>query len=94
MNNALEHSNVTDTDSNVTDTDSNVTDNVTDRRQLIILEIAANNKITTVLLAAKLNVTKRTILREIEMMKNDGILRRVGNEETGNWEIMNTNEHR
>jgi len=67
--------------------DGNVTDNVTDRKQLIIFEIAANNKITTVALATKLKVTKRTILREIELLKKDGILKRDGNEKTGSWVI-------
>ncbi len=81
-------SDVTDNRLNVTDTDSNVTDDVTDRRQLIIFEIAANNKITTVALATRLKVTKRTVLREIEQLKKDGILRRDGNEKTGNWVLL------
>jgi ATP-dependent DNA helicase RecG len=68
---------------------NNVTDNVTDRTVLIIEIIKENNKITTNEIAEKLKVTKRTILRDIEILKKQGKLKRVGNEKTGYWELVN-----
>ncbi len=70
---------------NVTDND---TDNVTDRKSLIISLIQKNNKITTAEIASKLKVTKRTILREIELLKKTGLLKREGKEKNGHWEVI------
>ena len=67
---------------NVTD---NVTDNVTERKSQIILLIKENNRISTAEIATKLNVTKRTILREIDFLKSTGLIERVGKEKTGYW---------
>ena len=66
----------------------NVTENVTEKRSKIILETIMKNKgITTEELAKKLNVTKRTILRDIEKLKHNGILKYVGSTKGGHWEI-------
>ena len=46
-----------------------------------------NKGITTEELAKKLNVTKRTILRDIEKLKHNGILKYVGSTKGGYWEI-------
>jgi ATP-dependent DNA helicase RecG len=71
--------NVTD---NVTD---NVTNIVTDRKDQIIILIKENNSISTSEIANKLNVSKRTILREIDLLKIAGIIKREGKEKTGYW---------
>ena len=67
----------------------NVTDNVTDKRLKQILHlITDNNTITTNKISNKLNVSKRTILRDIEKLKKQNKLTRVGNEKNGHWEII------
>lgn len=74
---------------NVTDNvTNNVTDNVTDRSSLIISLIKKNNKISTTEIASKLKVNKRTILREIDLLKNNGLLKRIGSEKGGYWVVM------
>jgi len=79
-------SHVTDNDTdNVTD---NVTENVTEKRiDLIVDEIRLNNLISIDQLAKKLKVTRRTIIRDIEKMKNQNIITRIGPDKGGHWEI-------
>jgi len=48
----------------------NVTDNVTDNRLLLILDlIKSNNKISTIEIAKILGVVRRTIARDIDVLK-------------------------
>lgn len=76
--------------SNVTDdVTDDVTGDVTDRRlQLIINSILSNNKLSTAQLAKLLHVSKRTILRDIEKLKKNGKLIRIGSEKGGHWEVI------
>jgi len=39
-------------------------------------------------MAERLGVTKRTILRDIDALKEKGLIIRVGSEMTGYWEIQ------
>ena len=67
----------------------NVTDNVTDERSKYILNLMReNNQISATEIAEKLKVTKRTILRDIEKLKKQGKLKRIGDNKTGHWEII------
>jgi ATP-dependent DNA helicase RecG len=66
----------------------NVTDNVTDRGSLIISLIKKNSKVSTMEMADKLEVNKRTILRELDLMKRSGFLKRIGSEKSGHWELI------
>jgi ATP-dependent DNA helicase RecG len=67
----------------------NVTDNVTDDRlRKIIGLISKNNTISTIELSKFFNVSKRTILRDIDKLKKQNIIRRIGNEKTGYWQII------
>lgn len=75
-------SNVTD---NVTD---NGTDNVTDRQEQILALIKENRNISTQRIAEYLNVSKRTILRDIEDMKKNNKINRIGKERGGYWEVV------
>ena len=68
--------------------DVNVTDNVTGREQVIFDKIKQDNKITTTQLANQLNISKRTILRDIEKLKQQNKIKRTGDERTGYWEIL------
>lgn len=70
--------------SSVTD---NVTDNVTDRYHTILSNIYNNNKITITQIAEKLNLSKRTILRDISVLKEKGLIERIGSEKNGQWQI-------
>ena len=85
--------NVTDDVTDVTDdvTDDvidNVTD-VTDRATKILSLIRDNKQITVSDIARHLEVTKRTILRDIEKMKNSNAIKRIGSEKSGYWFINN-----
>jgi len=69
--------------------DRNVTDNVTDKRFAKIIDlIMENDTISTSQIAEELNVTKRTILRDISKLKTDNLITRSGDEKTGRWVII------
>ena len=68
------------------DKKENVTD-VTDRQHAIINLVKEHTNMTTTQMAERLGVTKRTILRDIEALKEKGLIIRVGSEKTGYWEL-------
>lgn len=68
------------------DKQKNVTD-VTDRQHAIINLVKEHTNMTTTQMAERLGVTKRTILRDIEALKEKGLIIRVGSEKTGYWEL-------
>jgi len=69
----------------------NVTENVTDERIVKLVDLLAMNpKISTIELASKLNVTKMTVLRDIEKLKKYNLLTRVGTNKGGYWKVLKT----
>ena len=76
---------------NVPDDPDNVPDKVPDdlnnRMDKIVFVIGQNNGILLQELADIFKVSKRTIRRDIEKLKLEGKLKRVGGEKTGHWEI-------
>jgi ATP-dependent DNA helicase RecG len=71
---------------NVTD---NVTDNVTEnRRRNIFNRIKENNRISIDQLAEILKVTRRTIIRDLEILKKQNFIKRTGPAKGGHWEVM------
>ena len=79
---------------NVTDVTDNVTDNVTDEnispRQIKILEMMKTDiRVSSAEMAKKLSVTQRTIKRDIESLKQNNLVKRMGNERTGYWVVLN-----
>jgi len=62
-------------------------EHINDRERLIITCILEDNRIPLNDIAQKLNVSKRTILRDIKKMKRGKILERIGSEKNGYWEI-------
>ena len=54
----------------------------------LLERIAANPRITTAELATVLNVSRRTILYRTTMLKEKGMLRRIGPRKGGQWEIL------
>ena len=81
--------NVTDVTDNVTD----VTDNAhaykdaNDRRMRLVDIIRTNAKVSISELAKLAGVSRRTILRDIEILKTEDKLQRVGSEKAGHWII-------
>ncbi len=74
---------------NSKDVTDNVTNNVTNKRlSEILLIIQKNTEITTSELSKVLKVTKRTILRDIDKLKQNNKLKRIGSEKSGKWEII------
>jgi ATP-dependent DNA helicase RecG len=72
---------------NVTEnTVENVTKNVTERESVILDIIRSNVKITTVQLANKLNIARMTIHRDLEKLKEKGLLERIGPNKGGYWQ--------
>ena len=68
----------------------NVMKNVTIKRIDKIIEIIKLNKqITTDELAKLFNVTVRTIMRDLNELKGKNIIKRVGSNKAGYWEIQN-----
>jgi len=89
--NVTDSAHVTD---NVTDdvTDSaHVTDSDSNRSEIILNLIIQNNKITISEIAKNMKVTKRTILRDIEKLKNNNLLIRIGSEKGGYWKVTEQN---
>ena len=81
--------------------DKDVTDNVTDnthtykdandRRKRLVDIIRTNENVSIFELAKLVGVSRRTILRDIEILKTEGKLQRVGSEKAGHWIISNQN---
>ena len=67
----------------------NVPDNIPEGRMQLILEfVKHNNKILLLELSEKLKVSKRTVRRDIEKLKFENKLKRIGGEKGGYWEII------
>ena len=67
----------------------NVTENVTENRSnLIVNTIRLNNIVSIDQLSEILKVSKRTIIRDIEKLKKQNIIARVGPVKGGHWEIL------
>jgi len=68
----------------------NVIENVVENRHgLIILKIKQNNTITIDQLAAVFKITRRTIIRDIDRLKEEGRIKRIGPAKGGHWEVIN-----
>ena len=77
----------------INDVGGNVGDNVGDivgdsRLMKVLNLIMRNNQISAKQIAIQLSVTDRTIERDIEKLKKQGMLLRIGNEKIGHWEIL------
>jgi ATP-dependent DNA helicase RecG len=81
---------VEETTENVTEyVTENVTENVTEKRRLQVVEFMHKNpSITTEQLAKMLKVSKRTIIRDIEKLKNNNQIEYIGPAKGGHWKII------
>lgn len=73
--------------------EKNVTGNVTGNRLLLIIEeMKKNTSITTTDLARIFHVTRRTIHRDIDLLKQQGLLTRIGPDKGGCWQVNEQKE--
>lgn len=73
----------------IEDVIENVIENVTEKRKSMIIQlISKESSITTAKLSQLLKVTRRTILRDLENLKFEGKLKRIGPDKGGHWEIQ------
>jgi ATP-dependent DNA helicase RecG len=77
-----------------TDVTESVTENVTEtttnkRGELIISLLKSNNNLTIDEIAEKLNITRHTVIRDIEKLKNNKLIKRIGPAKGGYWQIIN-----
>ena len=67
---------------------TNKKENFSEKRINMILKLMNdNNRISTTEVARKLGVTRRTIASDIKILKSRGLLRRIGPDKGGKWEI-------
>jgi predicted HTH transcriptional regulator len=55
---------------------------------LVLEAIKEDNQISVDEIIAKVSKSRRTVLRAIATLKDAGMLRRIGSERNGNWEIV------
>ena len=70
----------------------NVVDNLTERQRVIYdfirQNVAVNVAVNTKLLSEKFGVNRKTIQRELVILKEAQLIRWVGSDKTGHWEII------
>lgn len=84
-----------DNDTNVTE---NVIENTTDvidesankntRKEQIMALMTNNKRISVKQIANELGVTSRTIFREIDVLKAEGKIKRLGSDKSGTWQVL------
>ena len=57
--------------------------------QKIIERMAENPAVTTQTLADELGVSRRTIAKHVKLLQSKGIVKRVGPDKGGHWEVLN-----
>ena len=61
---------------------------VNERQKQILLDIKENPHITALQLSQKLDVTDKTIKRDLQYLKEKKIIEHVGSDKNGQWEIV------
>lgn len=64
-----------------------VTDGVTDPERKILDELKTDPGFSYVTIAGNLGISKKTVASHIKVLKEKGIIERVGNNKTGHWKI-------
>jgi ATP-dependent DNA helicase RecG len=73
-----------------TDLGTDGTDLGTDHKAVLIEALRQNPNCTYNEMSKRLSLPRRTVSREIKALQEEGRIRRVGNNRTGHWEIVNT----
>ncbi len=63
---------------------------LTDNRKLILDEMNKNPLTTISQLSDKIGVTTRTIEKNIQYLKSNQYIKRVGGDKGGHWELLHT----
>jgi predicted HTH transcriptional regulator len=58
-----------------------------ENRKAILRIIAENPQITYDTLSRRLNMPRRTVAREMKTLREEGIIKRIGSDKSGHWEI-------
>lgn len=66
-----------------------VTVKVTVNQQKIIDSIKENPFVTQAALAERLNLTRKTIVSNMKKLQTNGLIRRIGADKNGHWEVVN-----
>ena len=61
---------------------------VSERQKRILIEVNLNKNITIAQLAEKLSVSRDTVLRDMKKLKRLNLIKRVGSDKLGNWDII------
>ncbi|MDR1572178.1 MAG: winged helix-turn-helix transcriptional regulator, partial [Clostridiales Family XIII bacterium] len=64
-----------------------VTDRVTEKESGVLALIAQNKSVTQDEMSKKLGVSRKTIAARLKSLKEKGVIRRVGSDIKGHWEI-------
>ena len=83
-----EVANDTDEAANDTDEAANDTDEALSRLELIKHELLNNNKISSTGLSKIFNISVATIKRDLKKLKSQNIIKRIGSEKNGYWEVL------
>ncbi|MDR2501900.1 MAG: Fic family protein [Oscillospiraceae bacterium] len=67
----------------------NVPVKLTSNQERILGILKENGDVTAVQMAEQLGVTDKTVKRGLSALKEAGLIRRVGSDKTGHWEMMN-----
>ena len=54
----------------------------------IAVNVPVNDTVNAANLAIWLNVSEKTIKRDLAFMQSAGIIKRVGSDKTGHWEVI------
>ncbi len=68
--------------------DSKSDDYVFSRKKRLLSELKRNSQITLDQLEAALSLPRRTIARDIEWLKENGYLERIGSKKSGSWHVI------
>ena len=75
--------------SNIQDVSDNVVDNVVEKKlNEVVNLIKQNSRISASMIAKEIKVSARTAQRYISELKQNNIIRRVGSDKTGYWEVI------
>ncbi|MDR1321286.1 MAG: putative DNA binding domain-containing protein [Gracilibacteraceae bacterium] len=71
-----------------TEVTDKVTDKVTDREIAILNLLKENNRYTVIEIAKKLSLSRKTIMKRLKILQESGMIRRVGANRSGYWEVV------
>lgn len=66
-----------------------MTDRVTDKEKCILALIRDNPDMSYQEMADKIKLSRKTVSKYIKSFKDKGVIRRIGSDRKGSWEIVN-----